>query len=581
MSGESNYRQRAAAKRYSRRAILRGTAIGLAALSPAALLACGSSNRPAPTSGSAAPSGSASAAGQPVTGGTFNGYVAANLSGIDPMASSSASSGIIDNNIYATLFRFKTATDPKVALNLEPENLLATSIESPDGLTWTVKLRPDAVFHNVAPVNGHPIASEDVKATFQRAFRVPNNTSVSLVNMIDPDQVTTPDAATVVFKLKTVFGPFHSTLAGAGASGQIMPREALAGDYDPGKVVIGSGPLMWDNYTPDVAVNMKKFPNWIEKGQPYVDMVKVAIIPDPSQQMAQFTAGHLDSVRPTPRDLPTVQQQNPKATVLGVPSSRSWVYFGHMDHAGGAFANLNVRRAFSMAMDRATIAKTVFGKDFSDNGVIPAALGTAALTPDQFGGAAQWYKYNPSEAKKLIDATPEIRQIKKFLYPTPTYGAQFETLCTTVVSMLNAVGLQIQAVPIDYNKDFIGGGKGALYGGYADDSVVASTQGVHNDVDTTLLYNYQSGNDHNLPKVSDPQLDAMLKQMLTIRDDAAHLKAAQDIQRYAADKVYFIPLPSEYAYTVVQPWIFNYQYSTSGNVSEGPNTLSRLWIKKS
>jgi len=325
---------------------------------------------------------------------------------------------------------------------------------------------------------------------------------------------------------------------------------------------------------------MKKFPNWIVKGQPNVDAVKVAIIPDSSQQIAQFTAGHLDSVRPTPTDLPTVKQQNPKATVLGVPSSRSWVYFGHMDHPNGPFANINVRRALSMAMDRATIAKTVFGTDFSDNGVLPAALGSAALTPEQFGDASQWYKYNPSEAKKLIDATPEIRQIKKFLYPTPTYGAQFETLCTTVVSMLNAVGLQIQAVQIDYNKDFIGGGKGALYGAYADDSLVASTQGVHNGVDTTLLYNYQTGNDHNLPKVSDPQLDSMMMQMLTLRDEAAHLKAAQDIQRSAADKVYFIPLPSEYAYTVVQPWIFNYQYSTEGNVSEGRNTLSRLWIKK-
>jgi peptide/nickel transport system substrate-binding protein len=577
MRGELNYWQKLSLRRHSRRALLRNAAIGLGAIAGASLLAC--KTAPAPTQSSSG--GSGAAAGQPRPGGSYNGYVAANLGGLDPMSSSSASSQVVDWNLYADLFRFQTATDPRVALNLEPENQIGTSIESPDGQTWTIKLRTDAIFHNVAPVNGRAITSDDVKATFQRAFSVPNNTSVSLINMIDPNQIATPAPDTVVFTLKNVFGPFHATLAGAGPTGGIMPKEVLAGTFDPGKTVVGSGPFMFDSYTPDVALNMKKHPAWIEKGQPYVDAVKVAIIPDPSQQMAQFTAGHLDSMRPTPTNLDSVKQQNPKATVLGVPSSRSWVYFGHMDHPNGPFADLNVRRALSMAMDRPTLAKTIYGSDFSDNGVIPAALGTAALTSGQLGDASQWYKFNLDEAKKLIAATPAIKQIKRFLYPTPTYGAQFETLCTTVVSMLNAAGLEIQAVPIDYNKDFIGGGKGALYGNFPDDSLVASTQGVHNDVDTTLLYNYQSGNDHNLPKVSDPQLDAMMQKMLTLRDENNHLKAAQDIQRYAAGQVYFIPLPSEFAYTVVQPWVANYQYGIQGNVSDGPSTLSRLWLTRS
>ncbi|HTE87282.1 MAG TPA: ABC transporter substrate-binding protein [Dehalococcoidia bacterium] len=577
MSTESNYWQRAVPRRYTRRSLLRGTAIGLAGVAGASLLACRSTNTPLTAPGGAA----GSATGQPQSGDVFNNYVAANLSGLDPMVGSSASAGIVNNSAYVGLFRFKTSTDPRTTLNLEPESNLATSIESPDGLTWTVKLRTDTVFHNIAPVNGHPITSEDVKASFQRSFATPNNTSISLINMIDPTQISTPAVDTVVFKLRSVFGPFHLTLAGAGASGSIMPREALAGSFDPGKTVIGSGPLMWDSYAPDIAINLKRHPGWFEKGQPYVDGVKVAIIPDPAQQLAQFTAGHIDSVRPTPKDLPTVQQNNPKAAVFGVPSSRSWVYFGHMDRPNTAFYDVNVRRAMSMAMDRATMAKAIFGSDFSNNGVIPAALGTSALTADQLGDASQWYKFNPEEARKLIAATPAIKQIRRFLYPTPTYGAQFETLCTTAVSMLNAVGLQIQAVPIDYNKDFINGGKGALYGNYPDDAVLASTQGVHNDAGSTLLYNYQSNNDHNLPKVSDKQIDAMMDKMNTTLDESAHLMAVLDIQRAAAAQVYFIPLPSEYAYTAVQPWVYNYQYSSSGNVSEGPNTLSRLWLKRS
>ena len=54
-----------------------------------------------------------------------------------------------------------------------------------------------------------------------------------------------------------------------------------------------------------------------------------------------------------------------------------------------------------MAMDRETIAKTIFGSDYSHNGVIPAALGSSALTWDQLGEASQWYKYNPDEFARL------------------------------------------------------------------------------------------------------------------------------------------------------------------------------------
>ena len=423
-----------------RRAFLRGTSLVLAGASGAALLACGQSKKPAPAAGSSAGGG----LGQPRPGGTYNTFVNANLSGLDPLVGSSASAGIVTNSTYVPLFRFKTSTDPRTAFNLEPENDLATSIESPDGLTWTVKLRSDAVFHNVPPVNGHAITSEDVKATFQRAFATPNNTTISLINMVDPNQITTPAPDTVVFKLKSVFGPFHLTLAGFGRHD--APR-GVRRDLRPGKVVIGSGPLMWDSYTPDVAISLKKHPGWFEKGLPYVDGVKITIIPDPAQQLAQFSAGHLDSMRPATKDLPTARQNNPKATVLGVPSSRSWVYFGHMDRPNTAFYDINVRKALSMAMDRETIAKAIYGTDFSDNGVIPAALGDSAVPPEKFGEASQWYAYNPEEAKKLIQATPAIRQIRRFLYPTPTYGPQFETLCQTVVSMLNAVGLPDPGCP--------------------------------------------------------------------------------------------------------------------------------------
>ena len=59
----------------------------------------------------------------------------------------------------------------------------------------------------------------------------------------------------------------------------ILPREALAGSYDLSKVVIGSGPFLLDTITPDVAYTYKRNPDYFDKGRPFVDNLKLAVIP--------------------------------------------------------------------------------------------------------------------------------------------------------------------------------------------------------------------------------------------------------------------------------------------------------------
>ena len=575
MANTDNYWQRLSSRRASRRALLRGTFAGLAGLSGAALLACGS-KKPAPSS---ATSGSQSANQTPQTGGVFNTYNVANLSSLDPQVGSAKSSGIATSSVISYLFRFKTGPDPSTYLNWEPENDLAGSIESPDAVTWTIKLRPGARFHDVPPVNGHAVEAEDIKASFVRAFSETANQSRSLIGMIDPNQIQTPATDTVVFKLKYAYGPFHATLAGSGS--EILPREALAGAYDPAKGMIGSGPFILQSYQPDVELVLKKNPAWIEPGRPYVDSAHVAIVSDPSQQLAQFTAGHLDELHPAPNDLGTAQQHTPSASLVKAPTNQPFVFFGHMNHPASPYTDIRVRQAISMAVDRKTIGKAIFNNEYSNNGVIGASLGKWALAPDQFGDSAKYYDYNPAEAKKLVDAAPAAKQLKQFIYPTKTYGPEIDAMWQAINPMLSAVGFNMQLVPIDYNKDYIGGGKGMLFGNYPDDALLISPEGIHDNAETTFAINFESpgkGSSKNLPQVSDPTLDDMLAKALVILDDNARLKALQDVQRYAASKLYIIPLPSEFIHILVQPWVHNYNYA--GNATNGTGTMSKLWIKR-
>ena len=117
-----------------------------------------------------------------------------------------------------------------------------------------------------------------MKQSFLRAIDAKNPNGGSL-DMIDGNGIQTPSSDTVIFKLKYPFAALPSLL-GVPLYGWILPREAVAGAYDPAKQMIGSGPFIFDSYAPDIAISFKRNPDWFEKGRPYIDGLRLAIIPD-------------------------------------------------------------------------------------------------------------------------------------------------------------------------------------------------------------------------------------------------------------------------------------------------------------
>ena len=202
----------------------------------------------------------------PSTGGTYIDVTSSNAPTLDPHGSSSVLTMQAVSPVMSRLLRYKSAWEPQTKFDRITEPDLALSAESPDAVTWTFKLRPDAKFHNVAPVNGHPVEAEDIKATYTRATS-PTNANRGSLGMIDPAEIQTPDKNTVVFKLKYPYAPFSKLMA-SGVYGWVFPREIVSGGYDPAKTIIGSGPFLLDSYTPDVAYNYKRNPDWFEKGRP-------------------------------------------------------------------------------------------------------------------------------------------------------------------------------------------------------------------------------------------------------------------------------------------------------------------------
>lgn len=579
MDDEQRYWMGRARPRLTRRHLLAGGASGAAAL----LAACASkSARPGPRASGAAQTGS-SATGSPQPGGTLTVSQKTNPPTLDPQRSTSFYTLLQAGAVYSRMLKFKTGPSPEIAENHDVEPDLATSFESPDATTWTVKMRADAKFHNVPPVNGHAVEAEDVKATFTRALG-PENPFRTSLDMIDATQIQIPDANTVVFKLKFPYAPFQSILASSNYS-WVFPREALAGSYDPAKTMIGSGPFVLDNYTPDVALSYKRNPEWFGRPQPYVNALKWTILPDTQQQHAQFTGGNLDLVGSSGStaissfDLDALKRDNPKMQIQRSAPSAGQELFVQLGDPASPFQDVRLRRAFSMAIDRDAIAKAIYNNDAAAEWFAPLNMGKWALHAEQLPpDTAQYYKFDPANAKKLLQASGAQDQAFKLIYVTGYIGPAYEQAAQTTANMLQSAGFKVTLVSVDYTKDFVAGGKGIRYGNYDKNSLVFAGITNLSDVDDYIYNYYHSDVTSGLSKLSDKDLDNQIGRARTLVNVDERLKAYQDIQKYIADKMYSIAgfhLP--YVYNLASARVQNYQV----NVVYGSATESyaKLWLK--
>jgi peptide/nickel transport system substrate-binding protein len=557
------------ARRLGRRRLL---AVG--GVTAMALTACRGQNKGGGTSGSAA-SGALDA---PQPGGTYNWYLNSNPNSLDPQKSSQAAQAAV-TGVYSRVFAFKTGADPAVTVNHELENDLGVSAESPDAITWTIKLRPDAKFQNIAPVSGHAVEAEDVKATFTRAVDPATvNPNRGALDFINAAQIQTPDKQTVVFKLNYPYAPFRSTLASPAYS-LIFPREALTGSYDPAKVAIGSGPFTLDSATPDVAFLYKKNADWYAKGRPYVDGLRMAIVPDPAQQLAQFSAGNVDDYSiGDPYQIDQISKQNPKAQVIRAENIVPNPIYFQLGDPTSAFLDIRVRRAFSMAIDRDVISRTVYNGQSEQMVFVPSYLGKWALrVQDLDANSQQYYKYNPAQAKQLLQAAGATDLQLKITYANSFASPTFVKQAGIIADYLKDAGVKTTQVMVDFNKDWIDSGKGIRAGYYPKDTIVFATQGSLTDADDALFGYFDSKSTSNEEHLSDATMDAMIAKERTLVDDNERLKAILDIQRYLAQQMFCVSTIGTYPWVFAQPRVQNYQYSsTIGRTTE---TYANLWLK--
>jgi peptide/nickel transport system substrate-binding protein len=514
--------------------------------------------------------------GQPKRGGVLS-YRISGTPPLDPHTNTTFRAQVQAGHTYSRLLKFKTGHDPSVAYNYEVQPDLAQSHEiADDGLRITFKLQPNATFHTKPPVNGHPVTSEDVKVSLERFRSSPQNANRFAFGSEQNPIVTsveTPDPQTFVVKLAKPYAPILNLFANPQYL-WVMPRE-VAASFDPAKEQIGSGPWVLSRLQPDIAVEMGRNPSWFIKDRPYMDGVRAVIIPEVAQQIAQFQAGTLDWSDVPSESKADVEGSNPDASWI-VYTPTTYTFISPQQRGASPFRDERIRRALSMGIDRAAWGDLLYlSQGVKPQNFVPASMGKWWLDPKNAGDAATYFTYNPKEAKQLLQAAGFENQPFRFIYTNNAYGERFNQGAEATAGMLNQSGFNPTIVIQDYAREYIAAGQTFL-GNY--EGVFYGLQTPFTDPHDYLFNMLHSASARNHAGIDDPQLEQMIEAEERTLDEAERVKKVHDIQRYAMEKMYYIPIAVGDAYIAVQPWLKNFQYSaTYGYPTEA---FAEMWLDR-
>jgi peptide/nickel transport system substrate-binding protein len=348
---------------------------------------------------------------------------------------------------------------------------LATKWEgSPEG--WTFTLDPTAKWED-----GAPITAEDVKFSFEAAIGMHGFQGSVVGGRIkrSVEAVEVRDAHTVFIRTKAPDAGFFSFYGGAGyVIFWIVPKHYLTRVGHDGyvKKPLGGGPYKVKEWVPGHRIVYERneafwgtYP-WYQK--PQARAMEVIRVPDGAARFAMLKSGQADVIVPIDlaiaKDLPrqrgkgvwvkplfgTAQALISFNSVLAkqegkCPSEPYWSCWpkDNPDVEVGPFADIRVREALELAIDKKTISDKIHGGLTTPTGSV-YSLDSFGWRPE----VANTVVYDPERAKHLLKEAGYPHGFATKLYFAKARPGIPEYL-EAVVSMWDKIGVKAQLIEVE------------------------------------------------------------------------------------------------------------------------------------
>ena len=598
---ESNYWKRLAKRRLSRRRVLAGAAsvgAGLAALS---LVGCEEEAEKAAT---ATPMPSPAATPTPAIGPSLEstdgrwepvktrggigrgfGWDPIALDTFDPHQTQVGPIAGTHSAVFSKVLRYDNTLKGIIEADL------AEAIpETPDKLTYVVKIRPGVRFHDTEKIRnnfpqlaGRQLTAEDVKYSIERQLNKESPKAGLYYRMSQwetLDKIEVLDPLTIKFVTKRPTAPFVHFLADT--HNFIIARELVDPDKDdmnsPDKM-IGTGPFILDKFVALQVVRCLRNPDWFAKDdeadrgvpdRPVLDGFEVMWTPqdDTATELAFKSKQVDDTGYVDQRNVDRVARET-GCEINSCPSTgwiNSRLLINDSPNATTPFKDLRLRLAIHIAVDRNRMAQQQFQHMGLLCGPVHPGIQNWALPSEELA-KKPGYRFTPSEREADLVEAKQMWEAAGGL-DIDTVEVLYAGIPDWVKSYWPQLQRQLkETLGLETKGRIDASGYTGMAQGFLQKSIVFG-YGYDNgwiDLDDWVYPYFHSQGAKNSFMLADPELDRLLEAQRAEFDFERRQRLGYEIQHYLLDKVAarldwtsFVTRATNWQYLknyVAQPWM--------------------------
>ncbi|MDD5140565.1 MAG: ABC transporter substrate-binding protein [Verrucomicrobiales bacterium] len=498
----------------------------------------------------------------------------------NPITANESSSEEIYRHLFAGLLGFDWTTQ-----QVTP-GLAESWTNSPDGKTWTFKLRK-----NLRWSDGEPLTADDVVFTWDVIYNPEIDNVMRDAFIIDGKKIaaTKLDDLTIQAVTPDVYAPFLENFGGV----PILPKHILAKtvadktftsaygvNWKPADI-IGSGPFRLKEYKPAQYALLERNPYFFEvdkKGQrlPYFDNIVLTVVPNLNAISLRFLSGESDVddfIYPDEYDRFKAEAAKGKFNLLepGIGLEAGFFWFNQNTNVNAKtsrpyvdtkklkwFRDTKFRQACSYAINRDSIIKSIYsGRAIPNYGFV---------TPGNkkwFNPNTPQYPHDVAKAKALLKEIgiedrdgdgfaedPDGSKIE-FVLNTNTGNSAREKTALLIQSDLKALGFNVILQPIEFNTLV-----SKINDSYDYDCILMGIGGGGTDPSSSMNVIKSGGFTHQwFPRQKTPstgweaRLDELMNAQMKTLDFAERKKYYDEVQQILGEQMpmIFTVTPNFYA----------------------------------
>jgi peptide/nickel transport system substrate-binding protein len=348
---------------------------------------------------------------------------------------------------YLDTSRAQALYQPLVQLNSKAQNeyVLAEQITARTASEWIIHLRQGVTFHD-----GKPLTAQDVIYTFRRIKTGNKGGSFSGGDSLGPMDLSglrALDSHTVLVPFTGAYASFLDQLA------YWYYLYIIPDGFNPAKQTPnGTGPFVYQSFTPEQQSVFARNSNFWESGLPYVDTLTIIDFPDSTSLQDAIITGVVDAAGgfdgPAIATLATAGGLNTVASHTGAITP----FTMRVDQP--PFHDVNVRQAFRLMVDRPQLIDS----GLAGYGVVASDV-FSPYDPD-FDHLLQREADIPQAISLLKKAGQENLTVPLVTAPAAT---GMVAMATVLAEQANAAGVNIRLSSVS-SSTFFGTGNGRTTG---------------------------------------------------------------------------------------------------------------------